>query len=269
LQARCPTLPHSVFCRLIRKRAIRINGRRVASIHHRISDCDSEIRLPFLAEMGDQPPQLRPNTAKSNAVDLRKLILYQDEYFAILDKPSGLPMHGGSGHPHLHLDSLLWQIHDAARLVHRLDRDSSGALLIAKSRQIASAFSRMFLAKTIEKEYLAVIGVRLPVSETFTTTIAKGSETRWRCRDSQRDRSLLELMPITGRKHQLRRHCAETLGAAIVGDRKYDGADADRLLLHCRSLTFRHPISDEKMTIVAPVPMRFATKNANFFNIDY
>ena len=158
-------------------------------------------------------------------------------------------------------------------LVHRLDKQTSGIIVIAKSVRVHRSLARQFQRKFVEKKYLALVaGIVTDDEGTISAPIGrygdekrwgvkeggKHSETRYRVMRRDKDSTLLELEPVTGRTNQLRIHCA-SIGHPIVGDVSRGGPEFARLCLHAWKLTFRHPVTREDLTFEAPVPAFAAT----------
>jgi 23S rRNA pseudouridine1911/1915/1917 synthase len=154
-------------------------------------------------------------------------------------------------------------------LVHRLDRDTSGLLVVAKTQAALSRLSQHFQRRLVEKRYVAVVGgiveadaltIDAPVGRDESARPAwrvseegKSALTRLRVLERRARRTLVELEPVTGRTNQLRIHCAH-VGHAVVGDRLYAGEDYPRLCLHAARLGFRHPATNEPVEFISPPP---------------
>lgn len=282
---RFPTLGHGRLEKLLRKGQVRIDGGRAKS-NARLS-AGQTVRVPPLpAETEDAPrkPASRPVKAE-DAEMIRGLVIHKDDHVLAIDKPAGLAVQGGSG-THRHIDGMLDALRLGAkerpRLVHRLDRDTSGVLLLARTAKAAAALARSFQARDTDKRYLAiVVGLPKPERGHIDAALAKrggtqGERMQWDDDDGQRARtdyavldraartaSLVELRPLTGRTHQLRAHC-QILGTPILGDGKYGGAAAfidglpggKRLHLHARRLDIAHP-RQGRLTVEAPLPDEF------------
>jgi 23S rRNA pseudouridine955/2504/2580 synthase len=206
-------------------------------------------------------------------------VIDQDDFLIAVNKPAGLAVQGGSKtHRHLDgmLDALQFDAKDRPRLVHRLDKDTSGLLLLARDRQTASQLAVLFQGREVEKTYWAlVVGVPDHDSGVIDARLGKrggegservesvgdgqAAETEYRVLDNAARRiAWLELRPRTGRTHQLRAHC-KVMGTPIVGDGKYGGRESEvyglpqRLHLHARGLTLPHPANGERLTLEAPL----------------
>jgi 23S rRNA pseudouridine955/2504/2580 synthase len=291
-----PALTQGVIQRLCRTGQIRVDGHR-AEAATRLAAGQS-VRIPPLpAPPPDQKPNapVAPQDSKLRT-ELERMVLYRDEQIIMLNKPSGLATQGGPGIVR-HLDSMLAAFASGAgdrpRLVHRLDRDTSGVIVVARSRGVAAKLAAGFRSRAVEKLYWAVVvGRPVPVAGRIDAPLtrrdpsqagARGERiavaeaddddathaiTDYRTLDhAARKLAWLELRPLTGRTHQLRVHCA-TLGAPILGDATYgewrdSGNSAllegmsEQLHLHARRLTLPHP-SGGTLTVEAPLPPHMA-----------
>ena len=267
--------PKTLVYRIIRKGEVRINKGR-AKADSRLKKGDRvrvpPVRLPEANEVPDVSPALHKI--------LKDSVLYEDDALLAVNKPHGLAVHGGSG-VSLGLIEALRKVrpdHNFLELVHRLDRDTSGVILIAKKRKALTALQQMLVDKRgISKKYLALVhghwdltvsDIRLPLLRTerqsgerivVVSEEGKSCHTRTRLLAEGKRYSLVEAEPVTGRTHQIRVHCLAQ-GAAIAGDEKYSDRtekqqDKDegirRLCLHAWRLSFRHPISGERLSIEA------------------
>lgn len=273
-----PDVPYGQLAKWLRTGQIRVDGRR-AKPGQRLSEGQT-VRLPPLT----LPPA--PASAKAvpvdptDAADLQARVLFRDDALIALNKPSGLAVQGGSKTVR-HLDGMLEALRfDAAekpRLVHRLDKDTSGVLLLARNAVTARQLTAQFREQDVVKRYWAlVVGIPSPAAGRVDLPLAKtpgrGGEkmrpakedglsavTQYAIVDQAGQRAAwLTLNPLTGRTHQLRVHCT-VLGTPIVGDGKYGGTEAfigglsNKLHLHARSVTFPHPISGERINVTAPL----------------
>lgn len=288
---RFPTLAHGRLEKLLRTGQVRVDGRRVKA-GHRLAAGET-VRVPPLDE-GPRPLIVEPSRssarlreAETHMVEiLLRSVIHRDDWLIAIDKPAGLAVQGGT-RTELHLDALLDSLRFGAeerpRLVHRLDRDTSGVLLLGRSAKAASRLAAVFRAKEARKLYWAgVIGLPKPSTGTIDLALAKlpdrGGEriradeaegrraiTRYRVLEHAGARaSWLALMPVTGRTHQLRVHCA-AIGTPILGDGKYGGAGAflpgreisRQLHLHARAIEFLHP-AGQLLRLSAPLPPHMA-----------
>jgi 23S rRNA pseudouridine955/2504/2580 synthase len=274
-----PSLGHGRLEKLLRTGQVRVDGRRAKS-GDRVSPGQA-IRVPPLETPAGDAAAPAPRARPQDEAALRDLILHRDEHAIVLNKPPGLAVQGGSNTAR-HIDGLLDGLRfDAAerpRLVHRLDKDTSGVLLIARSAAAAAFFTRAFRDKTTRKTYWAIVaGCPKLRQGRIDLALAKGignGRERVRADDDGKDAvtyytvvdnagdraSWLALLPLTGRTHQLRAHCA-AIGTPILGDGKYGGAAAHtlggaaahRLHLHARTLEIPHP-AGFTLQVTAPLP---------------
>jgi len=272
-----PDLSHGRLEKLLRTGQVRIDGRR-ASAGDRLAP-GQVIRVPPLAPTTPKPARA---IDAHEAASLRRLVLHRDADVLVIDKPAGLAVQGGAGttrHLDGMLDALRFDAAERPRLVHRLDRDTSGVLVLARTAAAAARLAEAFRDKTTEKTYWAVaVGVPAPRSGRIDKPLAKrrghGGErvaaadedgqraiTDYRTLDTAARRAAwLELTPVTGRTHQLRVHCT-VLGTPILGDGKYGGAAAflpgaelpPQLHLHARRLRLPHPLGGV-LEVTAPLP---------------
>ena len=283
-----PGLGHGRLEKLLRTGQIRLDGRR-AGAGDRIAAGQS-IRVPPLGEtpldkisLGGAPHSQRDAPAPS-ARDIEQIqaaVLYRDDTVIVLAKPPGLAVQGGTNTDH-HLDALLDGLRFGAterpRLVHRLDKDTSGVLVLARTAAAAATLAAAFRGKTVRKLYwAAVVGapkerqgrIDLPLAKlpgragerVVATAEGKRAVTLYRTVAHAGGKlAWLALSPVTGRTHQLRAHCA-AIGTPILGDGKYGGARAHppgvpqprRLHLHARAIAFPLP-SGKVVTVTAPLP---------------
>lgn len=284
---RFPTLAHGRLEKLLRTGQVRVDGHRVKAAHRLAAG--ETVRVPPFeegarpAETAASRPAARSNAAETRMIELlRRSILHRDDWLIAIDKPAGLAVQGGT-RTELHLDGLLDALRFGAserpRLVHRLDRDTSGVLLLGRSARAAAALAEIFRAKKARKLYwAAVIGLPKPPTGTIDLALAKlpgragerirpdeaegrRAVTRYRVIDhAGTSASWLALMPVTGRTHQLRVHCA-AIGTPILGDGKYGGAGAflpgrevsRQLHLHARAIELPHP-AGQILRLSAPLP---------------
>jgi RluA family pseudouridine synthase len=219
---------------------------------------------------------------------VRSLVIHEDEHVIALNKPAGLSSQGGRIQAHT-LDDLLWAFAKSSgnrpRLVHRLDRDTSGAILSARTKPAAGFLGKALMGKRFRKTYLAIVapGAPQPKGGVIDAPLrrdmqgreaymrvcspdhpdAETAETRYRTLAATDEAALVELNPETGRMHQLRVHLA-SIGRPIAGDVRYGGTltlggfPVPRLMLHAASLSFPHP-DGKTHRVEAPLPQDFAS----------
>lgn len=279
---RFPHIPHGKVEKLLRTGQMRVNGKR-AKGNVRIETGD-DIRIPPLPEPSELKAQ--KHVSNTDAMFMRGLVIYEDDDLVALNKPFGLAVQGGTKTTR-HIDGMLPALGPGCRLVHRLDRDTSGVLLLAKNAKAAAWAGRAFQSRKAEKIYWGVTnGVPHPKAGEIKGHMAKGrldnrfgnkhmgkeimvavhhgdegakhAKTLYQCPQTAGVKAaFVAMQPLTGRTHQLRLHM-QLLGAPIAGDPKYmtdrplPGGLENKLHLHARSLTLPGPNGD--LTFHAPLP---------------
>ncbi len=276
-----PEVPHGRLQKLLRTGQIRVNGRR-SRADARLGPGQT-VRVPPLPEaVTTEPPP--PAATPADAEYLRDLILHEDDALLVLDKPPGLAVQGGTGTTR-HIDGMLAALAERGerpRLVHRLDRDTSGILVVAKTAAAAARLGQAFRQQRVDKLYWAIVVGRPAkpsglIDQPLTKQAGQGGEKVEPDPEGQTARtafrtiaragkvaSWLALKPLTGRTHQLRAHCA-ALGSPILGDGKYGGGAArlsgapKGLMLHAREIRLPHPDGGTlQLTAPPSEPMREA-----------
>ncbi len=255
LQKKFRKIPKVRVYRAIRKGEVRINGKR-AKPDRRLDEGD-QIRIPppFMHEL-QQPASSKVNDCHRWQVD--SAIIFENDEFLCLNKPSGMAVHAGSGISMGVIESLREQREGYYELAHRLDRATSGCLLIAKKASVLKVLASLFHDRKVKKTYKAKLSgtittrsmtIDLPLRKVHSQknehrsivdkVEGKAAVTKLRVLSSEDDGCLVELMPMTGRMHQLRAHCA-AIGHPILGDSKYaqQKTSGRRLHLHASSLAF-------------------------------
>jgi 23S rRNA pseudouridine955/2504/2580 synthase len=285
LEARFPGLSFSHIQRIIRKGELRVNGKR-AKPKDRLAAGQS-VRIPPL-KLNEERPRLPGGEADAKTREfLRSITLHEDADVLVLNKPMGLAVQGGSGTTR-HIDGMLEVLRapgpdgQRPRLVHRLDKDTAGCLLVAKTRFAAAALAKSFRSRSARKVYWALVaGVPKPAQGRISTFLAKeeredesimriakhGDEGASHAvtyyavvETSARTLAWLSLKPVTGRTHQLRAHMAH-IGHPIVGDPKYfakenwelPGGMQNKLHLLARRIAVPHPRGGT-IDVTAPLP---------------
>jgi 23S rRNA pseudouridine955/2504/2580 synthase len=287
-----PGLGHGRLEKLLRTGQIRLDGRR-ASAGDRIAP-GQIIRVPPLGDLSSPPKPSDAPRPRDIEMVLRAII-HRDDDLMVLNKPAGLAVQGGTNterHLDAMLDALRFDADERPRLVHRLDRDTSGVLVLARSAASAATLAQAFRDKRTRKIYwAAVVGLPKPRSGRIDQALAKlpgPAGERVAPDEDEGKRAVtyyrtvshagakiawLALQPVTGRTHQLRAHCV-TLGTPILGDGKYGGGEAHpagvpnarNLHLHARALALPHPAGGE-LVITAPLPPHMK-ETWSFFGFD-
>lgn len=283
-----PEVGYTYLQKLLRSGQVRVNSKRVEA-KDRI-EAGQEIRVPAVVR---QAPKQKadadgaPTVSKADREAIEAMILYEDEYVLVLNKPFGLAVQGGTGTKR-HIDGMLAgmadRFGDRPRLVHRLDRDTTGVLLVAKHRDAAAKLGRVFQTRSAAKTYWALVkGVPKPAQGKIAAALVKASGPEGdrvrKAQPGEQDKAMhatthyavidrvahkaawVSLKPVTGRQHQLRAHMA-LIEHPIVGDNKYGAADvlADsgidaKLHLHARRLVLPHPfVPGTRIDVTAPLP---------------
>ncbi len=279
LKKNVPELPYALAQKFIRQGQIRIDGKR-AKAETKLS-AGQELRLP---PMEDPKPSGTPRKLSDKDKEfIRSLVIYEDADVIALNKPAGLSVQGGTK-TKFHIDGLLDGLKNKAgikpRLVHRLDKDTSGVLLLARTAQAARDLGQAFKGRDIKKIYWALVS---PVPETFDGTIKaplvkSGGANKERMKVDEKEGKIaiteyrvldragtkvafMAFWPRTGRTHQIRVH-AEIAGFPIVGDPKYRGTEevpeglqaVEGLHLHAQRIILKHPSRAGMLDISAPLP---------------
>ena len=270
-------VPKSLISRIVRKGEVRINKGRIKP-EYKLQAGDI-LRIPPVRISEKEQPQISNKLNKVN--QLENQIIFEDDYLLAINKPSGIAVHGGSGLSFGVIEALR-ALRPEARfleLVHRLDRDTSGILLIAKKRSVLRHLHEQLRIKTIQKDYLALVRgqwqshckvVQAPLLKNELSSgerivrvseQGKPSETRFSIEERYIAATLIKASPITGRTHQIRVH-TQYAGHPIALDDKYGDAEfdrqmrelgLDRLFLHAFSLCFEHPKTGETLRLNAPL----------------
>ncbi|WP_412505373.1 RluA family pseudouridine synthase [Roseovarius sp. SYSU LYC5161] len=257
LRRQFPSVPQGRIEKMCRKGELRVDGGRVKA-STRLAP-GQQVRVPPLPDSSSAPPRQRQEISSADASMIRAAVIYRDDQIIALNKPPGLPVQGGSGqtrHVDGLADALRFELDERPKLVHRLDKDTSGVLLLARTRGVAKSLTEAFRHRETRKVYwAAVAGVPTPRMGTIKYGLmkapghgAQGEGEKMRCvhpaevkttpdaKHATTDYAVIEaagtrtawvaLVPVTGRTHQLRAHMAE-LGHPIVGDGKYGGSGQD------------------------------------------
>jgi len=269
-------VPKSRVYRILRKGEVRVNKKRIKPVY-RLADGDI-VRVPPI-RMSEEKEL--PNAKLQKVASLEQHIIFEDNYLIVMNKPSGIAVHGGSGLKFGLIEGLRALRPDAKflELVHRLDRDTSGCILIAKRRSTLRALHEQLREKTVEKNYQALVkgqwdktdkAVNAPLLKNTLQSgerlvrvhpDGKDSYTKFKILQRFENCTLVQASPVTGRTHQIRVHTLHA-GHPIAGDNKYGHSEFDkqmktlglnRLFLHSASLRFFHPNEEKEMLFEAPL----------------
>lgn len=292
-----PALGHGPLEKLLRTGQVRVDGGRVKAGFR--LDAGQQVRVPPVGDAGDRP-RTRQYTpiADADREMIQDAVIHMDEAVIVLNKPPGLAVQGGS-RTERHIDGMLDALRLGAKqrpkLVHRLDRDTSGVLLLARTPAAAARLGKSFQNRSARKIYWALTRgapeadeghIRAPLAKLASGkdgrervgVVAKGdprgqrAETVYRVVEPVGDSvAWVAFMPLTGRTHQLRAHAA-LIETPIVGDRKYGGPDAvmsalaPKLHLHARSIELPHPVKGT-LSVTAPLPPHMR-ESWNYFGFE-
>lgn len=277
LFAKLKGVPKSLIYRIVRKGEVRVNKGRVKP-EYKLQEHDM-VRVPPVRVAEKNEASI--STKLNKVAELEHQILYEDDVMLVINKPSGIAVHGGSGLSFGVIEALR-VLRPQARfleLVHRIDRDTSGILLVAKKRSALRSLHEQLREKVVQKDYLALVRgkwqshVKVIKAPLLKNELASGermvkvseegktSETRFAIEERYLNATLVKASPITGRTHQIRVH-TQYAGHPIALDEKYGEPEFDRkmkafglhrLFLHAYSIRFKHPKTDEEMVITAPL----------------
>lgn len=269
-------VPKSCIYRVIRKGELRVNKKRVAPFYKLVSG--DIIRVPPLRYEDKAQKTIKPNKQLMHV--LKEAICYEDAQLLVINKPAHLAVHGGSGVALGLIEALrlMWPQAPFLELVHRLDKETSGCIMIAKKRKMLLHLQSCLISGQIEKQYFALVqgqwsggrSVEAPLlkyrlgAERMVKVCPSGkwAKTSVKILQSFQNATLIEAKPITGRTHQIRVHCA-FMQHPIVGDQKYGERECNqqakqrglgRLFLHANQLKIALPYSPYQLVVTAPLP---------------
>lgn len=275
-----PNITHGMLEKWLRKKNVRVDNKKAES-NLRLKP-GQVIRIPPVDIVKELPKERE--ISKADAQFIQKLVLYKDKDILVLNKPAGLAVQGGSKttrHIDGMLDALRFDYDEKPHLVHRLDKETSGVLVIARTVQNAGFFSQLFKTKEVHKTYWALVaGLPKPAKGKIDAPLAqkqigKNHDKRmvdeegisaislYQVQDHLADKvAWLQMSPLTGRTHQLRIHAAEVLKTPILGDSRYGTRTeltkdlSNKMFLHARAISI--PLPNKKiLTIEAPIPEHF------------
>ncbi|QJC35166.1 RluA family pseudouridine synthase [Enterobacteriaceae endosymbiont of Donacia proxima] len=272
------TVPKSLIYKILRKGKIKVNKKKVFP-NFKIKHKDI-IELPYIHI--NYVKKIKKKLNLNKITFLKKIIIYEDKYILAINKPSGIAVHGGSGINYGIIESyrFLFKKKFFLELVHRIDKETSGVLLIAKKRSILKKLQQQLKEKQIKKEYIALVKGNCDIKKYIyiknflvknfsnkkikvkINNKGKFSETKFKIIKNYKNFMLIKINPITGRTHQIRVHMSH-LNYPIINDQRYGdnninfkfkkNFNLNRLFLHAKKITFIHPINNEKIMINAPL----------------
>ncbi len=277
LRTKLKGVPKSMIYRILRKGEVRVNKKRIKPEYK--LQADDLVRIPPVRV--SEKEAIAPSANLDSVKALESQILYEDKYLMVINKPSGMAVHGGSGLSFGLIEGLR-AIRPESRfleLVHRLDRDTSGCLLVAKKRSTLKALHEQLREKTMQKDYQALVSGAWPRASKVVNapllknTLSSGerivrvddagkpSQTRFKIIQRYEHATLIQASPVTGRTHQIRVHTLHA-GHPIACDDKYgnkeftqfmNGLGLKRLFLHAVRLKFYNPGTETTMEVEAPL----------------
>lgn len=270
-------VPKSMIYRILRKGEVRVNKKRIKP-EYKLNIGD-EVRIPPIRVAEKATPEI--STKLNKVAELEKAIIYEDEMILAINKPSGIAVHGGSGLSFGVIEGLRALRPEAKflELVHRIDRETSGVLLIAKKRSALKALHEQLRLKQMQKNYLALVKgnwssdckvIQAPLLKNVLKSgervvkvdkEGKPSETRFKVEERFEFATLIKASPVTGRTHQIRIHTQYANHPIAFddryGDRQFDAllshTTLNRLFLHAASVKFIHPKTQQEMLLQAPM----------------
>lgn len=272
-----PNLTLGRLQKLLRTKQIKVDGKR-AETSLKLA-AGSEVRVPPMDEQPETGAN-RPEISRRDAEFILSLVIYKDDNIIVLNKPSGLAVQGGtntSRHVDGMLEALRFELNEKPKLVHRIDKDTSGVLVLARNRTWADRLTKAFREHTLPKTYLALVNscpknpageIKAPLEKCGEKSLispdGKPAATVYKTLDEVGSKfALVEASPLTGRTHQIRAHM-EYIGCPIVGDDKYFGGEKrqkyasipDKLYLHAYKIDLS-ALYNKKTVIKAALPEHF------------
>ena len=272
-----PNLTLGRLQKLLRTKQIKVDGKR-AETSLKLA-AGSEVRVPPMDEQPETGAN-RSEISRRDAEFILSLVIYKDDNIIVLNKPSGLAVQGGtntSRHVDGMLEALRFELNEKPKLVHRIDKDTSGVLVLARNRTWADRLTKAFREHTLPKTYLALVNscpknpageIKAPLEKcgekSLVSPDGKPTATVYKTLDEVGSKfALVEASPLTGRTHQIRAHM-EYIGCPIVGDDKYFGGEKrqkyasipDKLYLHAYKIDLS-ALYNKKTVIKAALPEHF------------
>ncbi len=256
-----PHLSYPIICKIIRKGQVKVNKRKVKN--NSVIHTGDRVKL-FIKINQEKVKNLNTELKLKFSEEIKKWVIFKNQQFIALNKPSGIPVQGGTN-VKLNVDSLLdclkYELQETPKLVHRIDKNTSGLLLIARNLESAKFFGGMFRERKIKKKYLLLVKglikdktgeIKMPI---ITNKKENSAITKYTLITCSNKNSLILASPLTGRKHQIRKHFS-MIGHPILGDEKFGLKDNNNFFLHSYYIEFENE-KKKLIKLFAPLPDTF------------
>ena len=261
LKKKNPHLSYPIICKIIRKGHVKVNKRKVKN--NSVIHTGDRVKL-FIKINQEKVKNLNTELKLKFSEEIKKWVIFKNQEFIALNKPSGIPVQGGTN-VKLNVDSLLdclkYELQETPKLVHRIDKNTSGLLLIARNLESAKFFGGMFRERKIKKKYLLLVKglikdktgeIKMPI---ITNKKENSAITKYTLITCSNKNSLILASPLTGRKHQIRKHFS-MIGHPILGDEKFGLKDNNNFFLHSYYIEFENE-KKRLIKLFAPLPDTF------------
>ena len=261
LKKKNPHLSYPIICKIIRKGQVKVNKRKVKN--NSVIHTGDRVKL-FIKINQEKVKNLNTELKLKFSEEIKKWVIFKNQEFIALNKPSGIPVQGGTN-VKLNVDSLLdclkYELQETPKLVHRIDKNTSGLLLIARNLESAKFFGGMFRERKIKKKYLLLFKflikyktgeIKMPI---ITNKKENSAITKYTLITCSNKNSLILASPLTGRKHQIRKHFS-MIGHPILGDEKFGLKDNNNFFLHSYYIEFENE-NKRLIKLLAPLPDTF------------
>ena len=261
LKKKNPHLSYPIICKIIRKGQVKVNKRKVKN--NSVIHTGDRVKL-FIKINQEKVKNLNTELKLKFSEEIKKWVIFKNQEFIALNKPSGIPVQGGTN-VKLNVDSLLdclkYELQETPKLVHRIDKNTSGLLLIARNLESAKFFGGMFRERKIKKKYLLLVKglikdktgeIKMPI---ITNKKENSAITKYTLITCSNKNSLILASPLTGRKHQIRKHFS-MIGHPILGDEKFGLKDNNNFFLHSYYIEFENE-KKRLIKLFAPLPDTF------------
>ena len=256
-----PHLSYPIICKIIRKGQVKVNKRKVKN--NSVIHTGDRVKL-FIKINQEKVKNLNTELKLKFSEEIKKWVIFKNQQFIALNKPSGIPVQGGTN-VKLNVDSLLdclkYELQETPKLVHRIDKNTSGLLLIARNLESAKFFGGMFRERKIKKKYLLLVKglikdktgeIKMPI---ITNKKENSAITKYTLITCSNKNSLILASPLTGIKHQIRKHFS-MIGHPILGDEKFGLKDNNNFFLHSYYIEFENE-KKKLIKLFAPLPDTF------------